>query len=77
MASSKQFGMATVVTLLDERIRTQPDGQIYSTITHGKNTMGAYGPRSRSMTAGRLSPTSARCKEPERDEAMCRNAGQN
>jgi mono/diheme cytochrome c family protein len=36
--------LATVASLLDDRIRTQPDGQIFSTITHGKNTMGAYGP---------------------------------
>ena len=40
---AKSFGLATVASLLDERIRTQPDGQIFSTITHGKNTMGAYG----------------------------------
>jgi mono/diheme cytochrome c family protein len=35
---------ATVVNLQDDRIRQQPDGQIFNTITHGKNTMGAYGP---------------------------------
>jgi mono/diheme cytochrome c family protein len=35
---------ATVANLQDDRIRQQPDGQIYNTITHGKNTMGAYGP---------------------------------
>lgn len=35
---------ATVANLLDDRIRQQPDGQIFNTITHGKNTMGAYGP---------------------------------
>jgi mono/diheme cytochrome c family protein len=34
-----------VASLQDERIRTMPDGQIYSTITNGKNTMGAYGPQ--------------------------------
>ena len=33
-----------MVSLLDDRIKGQPDGQIYSTITNGKNTMGAYGP---------------------------------
>jgi mono/diheme cytochrome c family protein len=33
-----------VANLQDDRIRQQPDGQIYNTITHGKNTMGAYGP---------------------------------
>ena len=35
---------ATVANLQDDRIRTMPDGQIFNTITHGKNTMGAYGP---------------------------------
>ncbi len=39
-----QFGVAAVVNLQDDRIRTMPDGQIFSTITNGKNTMGAYGP---------------------------------
>jgi mono/diheme cytochrome c family protein len=41
---TKSFGLATVVTLMDDRIRQMPDGQIFSTITNGKNTMGAYGP---------------------------------
>ncbi|MDB6153219.1 MAG: cccA [Chthoniobacteraceae bacterium] len=36
---------ATVANLQDERIRVMPDGQIFSTITNGKNTMGAYGPQ--------------------------------
>jgi mono/diheme cytochrome c family protein len=39
-----QFGLAAVANLLDDRIRTMPDGQIFSTITNGKTTMGAYGP---------------------------------
>jgi mono/diheme cytochrome c family protein len=39
-----QFGVAAVANLQDDRIRTMPDGQIFSTITNGKNTMGAYGP---------------------------------
>lgn len=39
-----QFGVVAIANLLDERIRIQPDGQIYATITNGKNTMGAYGP---------------------------------
>jgi mono/diheme cytochrome c family protein len=41
----KTYGLATIATLQDERIRTMPDGQIFSTITNGKNTMGAYGPQ--------------------------------
>ncbi len=39
-----QFGLVAIANLHDERIRIQPDGQIFSTITNGKNTMGAYGP---------------------------------
>ncbi|MEO8353146.1 MAG: cytochrome c [Chthoniobacteraceae bacterium] len=35
---------ATVANLQDDRIYNMPDGQIFSTITNGKNTMGAYGP---------------------------------
>jgi mono/diheme cytochrome c family protein len=41
---TKQFGLATVATLQDERIRKMADGEIFNTITHGKNTMLAYGP---------------------------------
>ena len=39
----KQLGLTTVANLHDARIRTMPDGQIFNTITLGKNTMGAYG----------------------------------
>ena len=41
---TKQYGLATVVTLQDERIRKMSDGEIFNTITNGKNTMMAYGP---------------------------------
>ena len=41
---TKQYGLATVVTLQDDRIRKMADGEIFNTITHGKNTMMAYGP---------------------------------
>ena len=40
----KQHGLATVVSLQDERIRKMSDGKIFNTITNGKNTMMAYGP---------------------------------
>ncbi len=40
----KQYGLATVVSLQDDRIRNMADGEIFDTITHGKNTMMAYGP---------------------------------
>ena len=41
---TKQHGLATVVTLQDDRIRNMADGEIFNTITNGKNTMMAYGP---------------------------------
>ncbi|MBA3960429.1 MAG: cytochrome c [Chthoniobacterales bacterium] len=41
----KQYGLTTVVSLQDDRIRKMADGEIFNTITHGKNTMMAYGPR--------------------------------
>ncbi len=42
---AKQYGLATIVSLQDDRIRNMADGEIFNTITHGKNTMMAYGPR--------------------------------
>src|SRR5438270_7846869 len=41
---TKSYGLATVVTLQDDRIRKIADGEIFNTITNGKNTMMAYGP---------------------------------
>jgi mono/diheme cytochrome c family protein len=41
---TKQYGLVTVVTLQDDRIRKMADGEIFNTITNGKNTMMAYGP---------------------------------
>ncbi|MFL6528833.1 MAG: c-type cytochrome [Chthoniobacterales bacterium] len=40
----KQYGLATVVSLQDQRIRDMADGEIFNTITNGKNTMMSYGP---------------------------------
>lgn len=40
---TKQYGLATVVSIIDERIRNMSDGEIFNTITHGKNTMMSYG----------------------------------
>jgi cytochrome c5 len=40
---TKQYGLATVVSLQDDRIRKMSDGEIFNTITNGKNTMMAYG----------------------------------
>jgi cytochrome c5 len=41
---TKQYGLATVISLQDDRIRKMSDGEIFNTITNGKNTMMAYGP---------------------------------
>jgi hypothetical protein len=41
---AKQYGLTTVVSLQDERIRNMSDGEVFNTITHGKNTMMSYGP---------------------------------
>lgn len=39
-----KLGMAPVANLHDARIVKLNDGEIFNTITHGKNLMGAYGP---------------------------------
>ena len=41
---AKGYGLTTVISLQDERIRKMADGEIFNTITHGKNTMMSYGP---------------------------------
>jgi hypothetical protein len=42
---TKKLGvMPTVANLQDKRIVVMTDGEIFNTITHGKSTMGAYGP---------------------------------
>lgn len=40
-----KFGLGTVQSLLQERIRIMSDGEIFDTVTHGKNTMMGYGDR--------------------------------
>ncbi len=39
----KQYGLATIVPIIDARVSALPDGQIFDTITHGKGNMGSYG----------------------------------
>jgi mono/diheme cytochrome c family protein len=39
---TKTYGMGATATLLDERLRSMPSGEIFNTITHGKNTMRSY-----------------------------------
>jgi mono/diheme cytochrome c family protein len=42
---TKKLGvMPTVANLHDKRIVEMADGEIFNTVTYGKNTMGAYGP---------------------------------
>ncbi len=42
--TKKVGAMAVVANLHDKRIVELADGEIFNTITHGKNLMGAYGP---------------------------------
>lgn len=37
-----KYGWAAIANLHDKRIVALPDGDIFNTISHGKNTMGAY-----------------------------------
>ena len=38
-----KYGMVAVANFHEERIVSQPDGEIFNTITYGKNLMGPYG----------------------------------
>ncbi len=40
---TKSYGMMLTPTLIDERTRKMPNGELFETITHGKGMMGAYG----------------------------------
>lgn len=42
---AQKFGLNTVQSLLQDRIRVMADGEIFDTISHGKNTMMGYGDR--------------------------------
>lgn len=39
---TSRYGMGATPTFHDDRLRTMPDGEIYNTITNGKNTMFPY-----------------------------------
>jgi len=39
---TKRYGMGATPTFHDPRLRTMPDGEIFNTITNGKNTMMPY-----------------------------------
>lgn len=45
--AQERYGYPTIVSILQTRIMDQPDGEIFNTITHGKNTMGPYGAKIR------------------------------
>jgi len=38
-----QYGLVAIASLHQDRLREMADGEIYNTITHGKNTMLGYG----------------------------------
>jgi mono/diheme cytochrome c family protein len=40
---TKRYGMGATPSYHDQRIRTMPEGEIFNTITNGKNTMFPYG----------------------------------
>lgn len=40
---TKSYGMGATASLIDERIRTMPSGEILNTLSNGKNTMKGYG----------------------------------
>lgn len=39
---TKRYGMGATPSYHDDRLRTMPEGEIYNTITNGKNTMLSY-----------------------------------
>jgi mono/diheme cytochrome c family protein len=41
---TSKYGMVNIANFHDQRLVVMPDGEIFNTITHGKNLMGAYGP---------------------------------
>lgn len=40
---TKSYGMSATPTYHSSRLRAMPEGEIFNTITHGRNTMGSYG----------------------------------
>jgi len=45
--ADERYGYATIISIIQQRIIDQPDGEIYNTIVNGKNTMGPYGSKIR------------------------------
>ncbi len=44
---TKSYGMIATASLIGDLVMNQPDGEIFNTITYGKNSMGAYGAKIR------------------------------
>jgi mono/diheme cytochrome c family protein len=42
-----RYGFATIASLMQTRLIEMPEGEIFNTITYGKNTMGPYGAKIR------------------------------
>jgi len=47
VVAHEDYGFNTIASLLQTRLMELPDGEIFDTITNGKNTMGPYGARIR------------------------------
>ena len=47
IVAHEDYGYNTIANLLQTRIMELPDGEIFDTITNGKNTMGPYGSKIR------------------------------
>lgn len=47
VVAQERYGYPTIASLLQARIIDLPDGDIFNTITNGKNTMGPYGSKIR------------------------------
>ncbi|MGA1205565.1 MAG: c-type cytochrome [Opitutales bacterium] len=43
VVADERYGYNTIISLLQSRIAEMPEGEIFNTITRGKNTMGPYG----------------------------------
>ncbi|HSH10121.1 MAG TPA: cytochrome c [Oceanipulchritudo sp.] len=47
VVAQERYGYPTIVSLLQTRIMELPEGDIFNSITYGKNTMGPYGSKIR------------------------------
>jgi hypothetical protein len=47
VVAAERYGYATIISILQQRVADQPDGEIYNTIANGKNTMFGYGSKIR------------------------------